>query len=115
MSKVRGGSREELPHVWVSGGREDLPRVRDQGWRQGGGTPRLRSGVPGRRQPASEVGTVTLRSRPEPEARGGSWEEPPMPETRASGPGGASRGVVAAQAQEGLEELSRIESQEPRC
>ena len=43
-----------------------------------------------------------------------SWEEPPMPESRAGGPGGASRGAVAAQAQEGLEELSRVESQEPR-
>ena len=26
---------------------------------------------------------VTLRSNPEPEARGGSWKEPPMPEGRA--------------------------------
>ena len=30
-------------------------------------------------------GVVTLRSHPEPEARGGSWEEPPMPEARAGG------------------------------
>ena len=28
-------------------------------------------------------GSVTLRSHPEPEARGGSWEEPPTPEARA--------------------------------
>ena len=28
---------------------------------------------------------MTLRSHPEPEARGGSWEEPPMPEARAGG------------------------------
>ena len=28
---------------------------------------------------------MTLRSHPEPEASGGSWEEPPMPEARASG------------------------------
>ena len=28
-------------------------------------------------------GVVTLRSHPEPEARGGSWEEPPTPEARA--------------------------------
>ena len=28
---------------------------------------------------------MTLRSHPEPEARGGSWEEPPTPEARASG------------------------------
>ena len=57
--------------------------------------PSLRSGVAGRRHPASEVrggwekppharpGVVTLRSHPEPEARGRSWEEPPMPEARA--------------------------------
>ena len=28
---------------------------------------------------------MTLRSHPEPEARGGSWEEPPTPEARANG------------------------------
>ena len=28
---------------------------------------------------------MTLRSHPEPKARGCSWEEPPMPEARASG------------------------------
>ena len=28
---------------------------------------------------------MTLRSHPEPEARGSSWEEPPTPEARASG------------------------------
>ena len=28
-------------------------------------------------------GAVTLRSLTEPEARGGSWEEPPTPEARA--------------------------------
>ena len=26
---------------------------------------------------------MTLRSHPEPEARGGSWEEPPTPKARA--------------------------------
>ena len=30
-------------------------------------------------------GAVTLRSYPEPEARGGSWEEPPTPKARAGG------------------------------
>ena len=52
---------------------------------------------------------MTLRSHPEPEARGGSWEEPPMP-ARGEGrrPGGATRGVVAVQAQEGLEELPTL-------
>ena len=28
---------------------------------------------------------MTLRSHPEPKARGGSWEEPPTPEARAGG------------------------------
>ena len=28
---------------------------------------------------------MTLRSHPEPEARGGTWEEPPTPEARAGG------------------------------
>ena len=54
---------------------------------------------------------VTLKSYPKPEATGGSWEEPP---TRGQSlwRGGASLGVVAAQAQEGLEELSHVEGQE---
>ena len=52
MSKVRGSAQEETPHV------------RGQG-RPGEATLRPRPG------------TVTLRSHPEPEARGGSWEEPP--------------------------------------
>ena len=30
-------------------------------------------------------GAVTVRSHREPEARGGSWEEPPTPEARAGG------------------------------
>ena len=55
---------------------------------------------------------MTLRSHPEPEAKGGSWEEPPMPEGRAGGQ--EEHPEVAAQAQEGLEELSHIEGQE-RC
>ena len=56
---------------------------------------------------------MTLRSHPEPKARGCSWEEPLMPEARAGArPGGATQGVVAAQAQEGLEELSHVEGQE---
>ena len=52
---------------------------------------------------------MTLRSHTEPEARGGSWEEPSTPEARAHG---ATRGAVAAQTQEGLEELSHVEGQE---
>ena len=43
------------------------------------------------------------RSNPTPEARGGSQEEPHH-----------VQGVVAARAQEGLEELSHVEDQEGR-
>ena len=46
------------------------------------------------------------------EVRGGEPEEPPTPEARAGSRGGATGGAVAAQAQEGLEELSHIEGQE---
>ena len=53
MSKVRGGSREELP------------RVRGQGRRLGGDTSLPRPGV------------VTLRSHPKPEARACGREEQP--------------------------------------
>ena len=56
---------------------------------------------------------MTLRSHPEPGARGGSWEEPPMPEARAGSREEQPPGVVAAQAQEGLEELSHFEGKEP--
>ena len=60
MSEVRGG------------GREELPRIRGQ-WRPGGDTSRQRPG------------TVTLRSHTKPEARGGSWKEPPMLKARPGG------------------------------
>ena len=62
-----------------------------------------------------------------PKARGGDLEEPPGAQgqgwqlggaTYAGGQGrwpeGTSRGVVAVQAQEGLEELSHLEGQERR-
>ena len=69
------------------GGREELPRVPGQ-LRPGGDTPRLRSGT-------------TRRSHLAPEARAGDPEEPPH-----------IQGVVAAWAQEGLEEPSHVEGQE---
>ena len=97
MSKVRGSGREELPYVQgqgqrprlpgydgtgtakrsypaseVSGGREETPRIQGQG-QLGEATSCPRPGV------------VTLRSHPEPKARGSSWEEPPTPEARAGG------------------------------
>ena len=48
-----------------------------------------------------------------PEARGGCREEQPTPEARG-GDWEELPGAVAAQAQEGLEELSYIEGQEGR-
>ena len=56
----------------VSGSREETPRIRGQG-QQEKATSRPRPGA------------VTLRSHPDPEARGCSWEEPPTPEARAGG------------------------------
>ena len=72
MSEVRGATGRSYPASEASGGREETPRVRDQG-RPAEATWRPRPGA------------VTLRSHPEPEARGGSWEEPPMQEARTGG------------------------------
>ena len=60
----------------ASGGQEETPRIRDQG-------------PPGEATSHPRPGAVTLRSHPEPEARGCSWEEPvhPRPGQR---PGGAT-------------------------
>ena len=66
-------------------GQEELPPVQGQG-RPGGATSRPR---PGRGQ-----------------------EEPPQVGGQELQPGGANQGAVAAQAQEGLEELSQVEGQE---
>ena len=54
---------------------------------------------------------MTLRSHAKPEARGGSWEEPPTPEARA-GAGRSNPRSGGCAAQEGLEELSHVEGQE---
>ena len=86
MSEVRGG------------GREELPRVRGQ-WQLGGDTLHPRPGA-------------ARRSHLGPKARGGDLEEPPQARGQGWQPGGATRGVVAAQAQEGLEEISHVESPE---
>ena len=61
------------------------------------------TGAAERSYPASEVWGVAGRSYHPPEARGSSREEPHH-----------VQGVVAAQAQEGLEELSHVEGQEGR-
>ena len=59
-----GMAERSYPASEASGSREETPRIRGQG------------------QPAEATlrprpGAVTLKSHPEPEARGGSWEEPP--------------------------------------
>ena len=53
--------------------------------------------------PSPRSGAVAGRSYPTAEARGGSQEDQPH-----------VQGVVAARAQEGLEELSHVEGQEGR-
>ena len=93
MAAVRAGQCTER-------GQEELPHVRGQG-QLGEATSRPRPGV------------VTLRSHPEPKARGRSWEEPPTPEAGHAA-GRSNPGAVATQAQEGLEELSHVEGQELR-
>ena len=65
-------AERSYPGSEVSGGQEELPHVRGQG-RPGEATSCLRPGA------------VTLRSHPEPDARGGAWEESPTPEARADG------------------------------
>ena len=110
-SEVRGGGWEETPHIrGQDSGREELPRVRGQGRRLGGAilrpprsgaevgrsypafevrggpeeTPRVRShGLPGEATSHPRPRAVYLRSHPKPEARGSSWEEPPMSEAKA--------------------------------
>ena len=67
MPEATGGAGRSHPTLEARGG------ARVQGRKLGGGTSHLRPGA------------VTLRSHPEPKARGGSWEEPLMPEARAGG------------------------------
>ena len=108
-------------------GREELPHVRSQGQKLGGPharrveakrvTPRPRPGgqptgdtqhltseaVAGRSYPmhlSPKQGAAAGRSNPTPKARGSDREDQPH--------------SVAAQAQEGLEELSHVEGQEGR-
>ena len=83
-------AERSYPASKVSGCREETPRVRGQG-------------LPGEATSHPRPGVVTLRSHPEPEARGSGWEEQPH-----------IQGAVAVGAQECLEELSHIESQERR-
>ena len=83
-------AERSFPSPKVRGrGREELPHTRGQRWRPGGATLYPRPGE------------VARRSNPMSEARSGSWEKQPH-----------VQGVVAAWAQEGLEELSHVEGQE---
>ena len=87
--RPRPGAEARRTPCPKGGGQEELPHVRDQG---------QRPTVPG----CDGAGTAE-RSNPAPEARGGNREEQPQ-----------VQGVVAAQAQEGLEELYHFEGQEGR-
>ena len=96
-----------------------------------GATPPPRSGwVAERRYPASEIRGGDERSYPASKVRGSGWEElphtpkpkawgggqekQPTPEARGSGREDQPhvQGAMAAQVQEGLEELSHVEGQE---
>ena len=81
-------SQGELPHVQGQGQKPRVPAC------DGAGTSE-------RSHPASKVGAAARRSNPTPQARGGGQEDQPH-----------AQGVVAAWAQEGLEEPSHVESQE---
>ena len=100
-----GTAERSYPASEVSGGREETPRVRGQG-RLGEATLHPRPGA------------VDLRSHSMPKARGSAQGQGRQlgraTHSRGQGlwPGGASRGAVAAQVLEGLEELSHVEGQE---
>ena len=81
-SEIRGGGQEGIPHA-------PKPKAGAMGRRSYPMLPRLRSRA------------VARRSNPMPEARGGGWEDQPH-----------VQGAMAAQAQEGLEELSHVEGKE---
>ena len=114
---------QELSHVRSQGQRPRVPGC-DGAGTAGGATQRPRSGAVGEKSyPASEVSgsreeTPHVRgqgrpgeatSRPRPGVAAG-WSHPRPGQGRW--PGEATRGAVAEQAQEGLEELSHVESQE---
>ena len=89
-SKVRGSGWEDIPHI------------RGHGQQLRGATSHLRSrGRPREATPCPSSGTADERSYPASEARGGGWEELPQVQE-----------AVAAQAQEGREELLYIQGQE---
>ena len=87
MSEVRGRSQEDP--CSKGGGQEELPHVRGQGQRL--------------KVPGCDGSGTARRSNPTPKTRGGGREEPHN-----------VQGVVAAWAQEGLEEPPHVEGQEGR-
>ena len=90
MSEVRGSGRECQAET-VQERPRGATQVQGQGRQPGGATPHPRPGA------------VAGRSYPTPEARGGGQEDQPH-----------VQGALAAQAQEGLEELFHIQGQERR-
>ena len=86
------------------GGANPCPR---SGRRRGEATQHPRPVAAGRRHPMSKVKAAAGRSHLAPEARGSDPEEPPGARGQRQQLGGATQGDVAAQAQEGLEELSQ--------
>ena len=99
MSEVRGG------------GQKELPSVRGQWW-PGGDTASPRSGQPGEATSHRRPGAVTLRSQLEARGQGQQLGGATHAQGQGRRLGGATPGVVAVQAQEGLEELSHVEGQE---
>ena len=80
-------------------GREELPHIQGQGQKPGG--PHARGATAKRSYPTSEVRGSSREEIPHTQGRGGGWEDQPH-----------VQGAMAAQAQEGLEELSHVEGQE---
>ena len=104
MPEARGSGREELSHIRGQGWQPRVPGCDRAGAAERGATPRPRPGAAAwKSNPMPEARAVTGRSNPTPKTRGGGREEPHN-----------VQGVVAAWAQEGLEEPPHVEGQEGR-
>jgi len=91
-------AERSYPTSEVRGSGQECQTAMAQEWLRGG-TPRPRArGAAKRRYPASKVRGSNKRSYPASEVRGGGREDQPN--------------ALTAPAQEGLEELSHVESQE---
>ena len=84
-------AESSYPTSEVRGSSLECQAATAQEWPRGA-TLRLRSEAAGRSLLAPRPGAVTLRSHPEPEARGGSWEE--QPEERWLAGTGGPRGAI---------------------